>query len=416
MSHGGLLSLSELFSNTNTFCTHCRSSSQDLREGQSTPPLVRCSRCKVIHYCSRECQKLNFSIHKACCKKIHNLRQQLLNDAFSETKDDDDVTKNNENDEKKKKNCQYDLAFTILALGYQSTDTIDRGKSIYECALLEYLKLMRQDPFWIGACESVVLLLSILGYDDLCLSLISFMLHPPPSSISAEEGGEVLALDDREGLIRQYTFAVSDLDADLWIYGNPSFAKVVFSEYDKIRDMIPQYWGANVFLVPLMLIKMRQCCADPSSSLSPPSRKLKMLEAVEISRQVEYSAEFILPVLRSLFPDSRQRWEESEVCGLLAHVDYRKLNSKGDNNWEEDDTPYEDNRWERSCFTFWMMLKDCYAFTPGILDVLEETIDEMTNLGIRVIPEDPDAPTTSEYMDFVKQMAEHQRNGTSPFD
>ena len=49
-------------------------------------------------------------------------------------------------------------------------------------------------------------------------------------------------------------------------------------------------------------------------------------------------------------------------------------------------------------------------------DVLEETIDLMTKNGINVIPEDPDAPTTAEYMNFIKEMAEHQRNGTSPFD
>jgi hypothetical protein len=317
-----------------------------------------------------------------------------------------------DNADNEKKARQYDLAYTILHLGYQSTDTIDRGKKIYECALLEYHKLMRQDPFWVGACESVVLLLSILGYDDLCLSLISFMLRPPPSSISTEEGGVVLALD-REGLIRQYTSAVSELAFDLWIYGPPSGAQIRFSDYDQIRDTIPKQWGTNVFLVPLMLIKMRQC-AGSNLSTSLPSRELKM-EAVEVCRQVEYSADFVLPVLRSLFPDSRQRWGKTEVCALLANVDSHNCCSKGDNWTEKDDydKSQDENCWEESCFTFWMLLKDCYAFTPGILDVLEETIDEMTKLGINVIPEDPPgAPTADEYTDFVKYMAEQQRNGT----
>ena len=120
------------------------------------------------------------------------------------------------------------------------------------------------------------------------------------------------------------------------------------------------------------------------------------------------SAQYLLPFLRSFFPDSRQRWGKTEVCALLAGVDYRKLNYKGD-NWEEDqydfdDTPREDNAWENSCETFWMMLQDCYALTPGLLDVLEETIDEMIELGINVTPD--------EFTDFISYMAEMQRNGT----
>ena len=77
------------------------------------------------------------------------------------------------------------------------------------------------------------------------------------------------------------------------------------------------------------------------------------------------------------------------------------------------DEPYEKNAWENSCSLFWMMLKDCYAFTPGILDVVEETIEEMTKQGINVIAEDPDEPTSEEWTDFVDFMADRQRNGLS---
>ena len=84
-----------------------------------------------------------------------------------------------------------------------------------------------------------------------------------------------------------------------------------------------------------------------------------------------------------------------------------------DEGEEDDDKPYETNAWENACSLFWMMLKDCYAFTPGILDVVDETIEEMTKRGIDVIAEDPDAPTTDEYMNFVSYMADRQRNGLS---
>mmetsp|Transcript_61807 Transcript_61807/g.91798 ORF Transcript_61807/g.91798 Transcript_61807/m.91798 type:complete len:140 (-) Transcript_61807:36-455(-) len=132
---------------------------------------------------------------------------------------------------------------------------------------------------------------------------------------------------------------------------------------------------------------------------------------MEICRQVEYETDFLLPVLRSLFPDSRQRWGNEEVCVLFAKEDNRKLQGKdGEDDSDEDDQSYKPNLWEQHCFTFWMMLKDCYAFTPNLLDVLENTIERMTSMGITVIPEDPeDAPTTAEYMDFIKFMADKQR-------
>ena len=380
----GPLSLTERFSNTKKYCVNCR---EDL---SSSSPL-RCSRCKVVHYCSRECQKSNFALHKSCCKKIDKLRHQL--DLLPGEKVDGAV------DEDERKACQYNLAYTILCLGYQSTDTIDRGKYIYECALLEYYKLLRQDPFWIGACESVVLLLAILGYDYLCRALINFMLHPPPSSRKGVIGVD-LEID-----IRAHVESASGEDYDVWIFGDPRRPPTIeFAEYDKIRDIIPKHWGANNFLIPLMLGKMRD--QNFGDSIVPYS-----LEVVEICRQVEYSADFVLPVLRSLFPDSQHRWGKDEVCALLANVDYRELDSKGDDSDEDEDDfkPYESNSWENSCSTFWMMLKDCYAFTPGMLDTLDETIDKMLELGINVIAEDPpDAPTSEEFSDFINYMADRQ--------
>ena len=135
-----------------------------------------------------------------------------------------------------------------------------------------------------------------------------------------------------------------------------------------------------------------------SGNNSPTSRLLK-LEIVEICRQVEYSGQYLLPTLRSLFPDSTQRWGNTEICALLAQDDY--------SGYDEDN-----DAWKKSCPTFWMMLNDSYALTPGILDVLEETIDEMLKRGINVTPEDPPgAPLADEFSDFVSYMAERQRSG-----
>ncbi|KAJ6457059.1 hypothetical protein C8R47DRAFT_1164628 [Mycena vitilis] len=42
-------------------CAHC--------EKISTSDLLLCSRCRLIHYCGRECQKLAWPTHKLVCKK-----------------------------------------------------------------------------------------------------------------------------------------------------------------------------------------------------------------------------------------------------------------------------------------------------------------------------------------------------------
>ena len=42
--------------------------------------LQKCSRCNSVRYCSRECQKTHWAIHKAVCKEIAE-RQQAIADA-----------------------------------------------------------------------------------------------------------------------------------------------------------------------------------------------------------------------------------------------------------------------------------------------------------------------------------------------
>ncbi len=37
--------------------------------GVSKPNMSQCSACKAVHYCSRECQKKNWALHKKVCKK-----------------------------------------------------------------------------------------------------------------------------------------------------------------------------------------------------------------------------------------------------------------------------------------------------------------------------------------------------------
>lgn len=41
-----------------------------LKEGKEGEKLKRCSKCKVVKYCSAECQREDWALHKAVCRKV----------------------------------------------------------------------------------------------------------------------------------------------------------------------------------------------------------------------------------------------------------------------------------------------------------------------------------------------------------
>lgn len=49
------------------FCTGCNSLPEHLSEGQS---LKRCVKCLNVYYCTKECQKKNWPVHKKVCKTL----------------------------------------------------------------------------------------------------------------------------------------------------------------------------------------------------------------------------------------------------------------------------------------------------------------------------------------------------------
>uniref|UniRef100_A0A8C4R5Q5 MSS51 mitochondrial translational activator n=1 Tax=Eptatretus burgeri TaxID=7764 RepID=A0A8C4R5Q5_EPTBU len=52
---------------TYTFCAKCKVLPEALPPGKT---LLRCKRCQNVYYCSRECQRSNWSTHKKFCKKL----------------------------------------------------------------------------------------------------------------------------------------------------------------------------------------------------------------------------------------------------------------------------------------------------------------------------------------------------------
>jgi hypothetical protein len=175
-------------------------------------------------------------------------------------------------------------------------------------------------------------------------------------------------------------------------------------------------------------------------------------EIAELCHQIEYetnSSESAtdnntnydkLPVIRSLFLDSRHHWGEEEAQMLLAKkvkltmttttTTATKLKNQNQNQNQIDhdndvdiDNTY--NEWEKCCLMYWMLIKDCYAYTPGLLDVVEEIIlymeqQQQQQQGINIIPEnthtssdtspsssdtDTDTDQSKEYISFINSMS-----------
>ena len=66
--------IQDIIDGTDNHCSHCNKLVKTDDEQQT---LKRCSRCKVARYCSADCQKNHFAVHKKNCKKIAKERASL---------------------------------------------------------------------------------------------------------------------------------------------------------------------------------------------------------------------------------------------------------------------------------------------------------------------------------------------------
>ena len=344
------------------YCLQCRqrlscpSHNSVLKEG---PPALRCSRCCAVHYCSRKCQTKNYSLHKERCKNIHSLRTSLSSEHSSHS---------NTN--------RYNLAYAMVDLAYVSTDTIDRGRKIYHLALVEYYKLLQSDFYYVGALESILILLSILGYDDHLLGLVDFVYyrleHQQKISVCTNGKDNAILLDWAQG-------------------AKPPERKQLWTNLESISLLQDQQWSTNQFLLPLLF------CSTKKQTLQRKEEKWSNCVRVsaELGRAIEEeTSESMLPVLRGLLPDSIQRWGQDEASEVLAATS-SNLGSDTDH-------------WKESCLLFWEILKDAVAFTPRVADALEDTINAMERfLTVTAIPEVPQ--DLSEYTAWSGAMAEEIR-------
>jgi len=358
------------------YCLHCRCTLRRNRTYNGEDPVAqKCTRCELVHYCSRDCQKANFPLHKNYCKAIHRLR--TTDDRLSATPSDEVERR-------------LRLASCICDLAYKSTDTISRGKRLYDTALVEYYSSFRLNPGANGALPSLLLLSAILGYDRVCLTLIDACLNCWDESSSMVNDDNLL----------EWTFGDSNIH-----FGKETTIGFRFDpegfrgERTRLRTKIPwdEHWCANNFLLPLMLIELRNHARlkEPTSSDDDSRRhdyqtrkQRHLCESARLCRAIEFANRDRLPVLQSLKVESYLRWDGCATVELLAGNAQRVLESYRTAGTTTYSPASEYSIWERSCYTWWQIVKDWVAFTPGVSDSLDETLSFLNGNSIPVVPEE----------------------------
>jgi hypothetical protein len=150
--------------------------------------LQRCSRCQVAWYCSSECQKKHFQLHRKLCKRIEDERNRVDTEAiplrtFVDPWQDNAVAENifetrigefGELDETEK----YLKACAKLAKSYWMAAYDCEVKEVWEKALFHYLELLRLDEMnGFNTKFRVPFILLYLNRDDDAYAFIRYCLQ-----------------------------------------------------------------------------------------------------------------------------------------------------------------------------------------------------------------------------------------------
>jgi hypothetical protein len=108
-------------------------------------PMMRCTRCKVVSYCDRDCQQLHYKrMHKKACLGLDKLRkekekQQQQQQHQQESSSGDDSSDHNL---LLLYNLQLEIADWIFQMAYRSSDTIAHGAYMFQVAMENYMEAM----------------------------------------------------------------------------------------------------------------------------------------------------------------------------------------------------------------------------------------------------------------------------------
>lgn len=313
------------------YCSQCRVSGDDVSK------MLRCSRCKVAHFCSQECQRAHHPVHKKLCKQLADTliklpsfaKQARIDDGsfvlcspnFDETNWNDFIESSAFQDGYRLcKKEAGDLAFTIA---YSACDTPERGAAELEVALrhyLEFLRVMPVDEFRVE--ELTAFLLVALNYDEHAYTFIRFYTMTSPE----------------EGQFQCYFrfLQMFGQDENGWVYGNMRTLQI------ELAENRPLILNSLAFSVVLLLRSIKGLIR-----LRDPSNLEDSGQVTDTENETRYWVKNI----------------DDKYPGFLYHL-YNTIPLVNSDQYDlfHPTTP----EW------FWHLLQDCFFLTPGVNSILHE--------------------------------------------
>lgn len=148
MPNNTTISIREAISNAPLYCAQCHAA-----ENEHSAQLLTCSRCKVALYCSRQCQRHHFALHKKGCKRISSAQQEA--------------------DENENPVAFIELADTIVQVTYRSTHSLEFARGGLTMAIHSYLDALQIEYSSIQA-HKVAFLLAAVNQDEAAISLLVY--------------------------------------------------------------------------------------------------------------------------------------------------------------------------------------------------------------------------------------------------
>lgn len=330
--------------------------------------MLRCSRCKMAHYCSSTCQKKHFAFHKKSCQSI----AQDLSALQSMKKE-----------ERGKQQEEQDLALAsrwirlgdeVVVLGYRETDTICNGGPYYRQALQHYHQGLQQ--ILLLSSMSKVLENSVRRSTEGRILLLLVLL-----------GGDALTLEE----FLQYCHSSR---SSYFENNNKGSSTTIPTTLAAAEDTCFQF--LSLLVAMRSLLTHRQTTAATAAQATqhqqqreqleeedPPTMKLQIQDIIQCIRHS--GKKKCLRHLRDTIP-----LQPSHIPTLFCGgFDYDSSKGEGDDKSKSDDDGNDnhlngnDDDDDDGATTmppplreFWFLFQDCFFLTPGLNSVLHEFVPE----------------------------------------
>ena len=142
------------------YCARCFSSSSSSPSSESSGGsrgggLMRCSRCKVVQYCSRDCQRSHYKlIHRGGCQSLSDIRTKKNQQQQQKQQTESGEEEGSNNNNNSHRHYLDDSILTtivdltrqeanlIFQMAYRYSDNIEHGRYIYDEACVVYLQAL----------------------------------------------------------------------------------------------------------------------------------------------------------------------------------------------------------------------------------------------------------------------------------